>query len=44
MQVTGMNKVTFKYKNSIDAIRCIIGQEGVRGLYKGRELTPSTCA
>ncbi|KAF9975568.1 hypothetical protein BGZ73_000781 [Actinomortierella ambigua] len=35
MQVTNMSSVSYKYSSTWDAVRKIVRQEGVRGLYKG---------
>ena len=35
MQVTGMPNVTYKYSGTWDALKKLVIQEGVGGLYKG---------
>jgi solute carrier family 25 phosphate transporter 23/24/25/41 len=35
MQVTTMKNVNYKYRNTLHAVRVIIAEEGIRGLYKG---------
>ncbi|KAG0226501.1 hypothetical protein BGW42_003600 [Actinomortierella wolfii] len=35
MQVTNMSSVSYKYSSTWDAVKKIVRQEGVRGLYKG---------
>lgn len=35
MQVTGMATIEYKYKGTWDAVRTMVRNEGVRGLYKG---------
>jgi solute carrier family 25 (mitochondrial phosphate transporter), member 23/24/25/41 len=35
MQMAGMKGTQFEYANTFDAIRRIVKQEGIHGLYKG---------
>ena len=35
MQVTGMNALGYKYNGALDAMRSIVRNEGVKGLYRG---------
>ena len=46
MQVTGMNALGYKYNGALDAMRSIVRNEGVKGLYRGlwpnlRECSPT---
>lgn len=34
-QINTMSGMGYQYKGIIDAVRVIVGQEGIRGLYKG---------
>lgn len=38
-QINTMSGMGYQYKSIADAVRVIVGQEGVRGLYKG--ITPN---
>lgn len=35
MQVTGMSSIDYKYKGTWDAVKTMVRNEGIRGLYKG---------
>jgi solute carrier family 25 phosphate transporter 23/24/25/41 len=35
MQVTGMPGVAYKYNSTWDALKKLVAQEGIKGLYKG---------
>lgn len=35
MQVTGMEEVNYKYRNTWEAVRDTVQREGIRGMYKG---------
>lgn len=34
-QINTMSGMGYQYKSILDAVRVIVGQEGIRGLYKG---------
>ena len=35
MQVTGMDRMGYKYNNTWHAVQCVMAEEGIRGFYKG---------
>lgn len=35
MQVTGMSSIDYKYNGTWDAVKTMVRNEGIRGLYKG---------
>lgn len=35
MQVTGMDRMGYKYKSTWHAVQCVMAEEGLKGFYKG---------